>query len=171
MDLKCIRMPGNDETLNFISPYLQKEHIRKAADDYLLSPYGTYEFFRGIIFGIIRLYGVFDVTEPVRFLGFAFACVKGDTLDTHVMWDRHVPALSCSSMALAMAVKEAGPVRYIEANIPDFNRPAQNLARKLGYRDCGLRPDRLFNKNQKQFPCREFRVEPGGVKWDTWQQY
>ena len=170
MDLKCVRMPGNEDTLKFISPYLQKEHIRKAADDNLFSPYGMYAFFRGIISGMIRLYGVFDVESPMRFFGFSYCAIYGDLMETHVMWDRHVPALRCSSMALDLAVKEAGSVRHIEANIPDFNRPAQNLAKKLGYQDCGLRPDRLFKKNNKQFPCREFRVEIGGVQWDSWQQ-
>ena len=171
MDLKCIRMPGNDETLKFISPYLQKEHIRKGADDNLFTPYGMYSFFSGIKSGKIRLYGMFDVENPVRFFGFAFFCVHGDMLDAHVMWDRHVPALRCTSMALALAVNDAVSVRTIECNIPDFNRPAQNLAKKLGGLDCGLRQDRLFNKNNKQIPCREFRVEIGGVQWDSWQQY
>ena len=157
MKLECLRMPGTDRTLNFISPYLGQRHVQAGLEECIRTAYGMYCLFSRILDGYFRLYGVFDVDEPVDFLGFVFGHRDGETFEVHACWNRHVPTVKCSELAIECMVRdyadEGIAIRYIAGYIPDKNKAAQLYAKRSGFADCGLQDDKLFDG---QYPCRKF---------------
>lgn len=165
MDLVCKRLPANEETLKFISPFFQFEHVRDAIDDRWKTYYGIFCLFTGILTGQIRLFGVFDREEPMKFLGFQLGYLdeSGKTYENHAFWDRHVPTVECIELC-KKAVKadyasDGVDVKYAASYIPDRNRAAKWLALRSGCKDKGLSRDRFFSKDGYMLPCREFRCE------------
>lgn len=165
MNLECRRLPATEDTLKFISPFFALEHIRKAIDDRWRTCYGIYDLFIGIRLGKIRVYGVFDMATPMRFMGFELGWLDetGEAFEHHAFWDRKVPAVECVTLCKNYMkeefAKEGVTVKYAVGYIPDINRAAKRMALRAGCKDCGIRNDRVFYKNEYILPCREFRIE------------
>lgn len=165
MKLECKRLPATEDTLKFISPFFALEHVRKAIDDRWRTCYGIYDLFVGIRIGKVRVYGVFDMTMPMRFLGFEFGTLdeSGEAFEHHAVWDRNTPALECVMLCKDFMKEEFAAEGVIVTSavcyIPDSNRAAKWAAIRAGCKDCGIRNDRVFYKNGNILPCREFRME------------
>ena len=164
MELNCKRLPATDKTLQFLSPFWAKEHIKKAIDDRLNTCYGIFCLFAGILQGRIRVYGVFDLADPMRFLGFQWGYLDDDveTFENHACWDRYVPTVECVNLCKTVMKEDYAQdgitIKYAASYIPDINRAAKWLAFRCGCMDCGIKEDRLFHKANYIYPCREFRV-------------
>ena len=163
MKLVCKKLPGVDETLRFISPYFMLPHVRKYVDDVLYTPWGFYNLFLKIKFGQIRVYGTFVMSDPVQFAGFGFGTRHGNWFETHVVFDRGYPAAECLELCKKEMAedyrKEGYSIEYAAGFIPDFNRAAQRMLKRMGGVDHGIDETRILLKNGKSFPCREFRVK------------
>ncbi len=164
MDVVCRRLLPMDATLRFISPFLAKEHIQRNIDDNLRTYYGIYDFFLNLRLGRFRAYGVFNTGAPFQFYGFTFGYLDdtGETFEDHAFWDRGVDAAACTLLCRDFMVDEFArdgiAVTSAVGYIPDRNRAAQRMAKRVGAVDKGIRPDKLFLKDGKLYPCREFRL-------------
>ena len=165
MNLVCRRLPPSEETLKFLSAFLEKPHIQNVLDDRLKTFYGIYDLMIGIRIGKIRVYGVFDINPPLRFLGCELGELDPDgiSFEHHAFWDRHVATVNavnlCKNYMKNEFKNEGISVKYAVGHIPDCNRAAQLFARRAGAKDEGLNPKWKYYKNGKEFPCREFRIE------------
>lgn len=167
MKLVSKRLPATKETLQFISPFFRYEHVQKALDDRWKTYYGIFELFRGILAGEIRLYGVFDVDEPMRFLGFELVWLdeSKEAIEVHSFWERDLPKRAADLAALCKDVMKEDyasdgiQVKYVVSYIPEENRAAKRMARQFGCQELGLRKDKVFYKGEYIFPCREYRME------------
>ena len=59
----CRRLPASEGTIRFLSPFLAKKHIQNGIDDRMKTYYGSFCFFRNILAGKTRAYGVFETDE------------------------------------------------------------------------------------------------------------
>ena len=163
MEYVCKRLPGTGDTLRFISPFFMMPHMRKYADDAIYTPYGMYLLFTGIKEGIFRAYGVFGIeNNEVSFLGFCYGRRIADWFETHAVWDRKVPAGECCKLCMDTMVeeyeREGVHIKYAAGFIPDLNKAAQRMLRRIGGKDFGLHEELRFLKNGEYHPSREFRV-------------
>lgn len=164
-ELVCRRLLPIDATLRFISPFLAKEHIQRSIDDTFRTYYGIYDFMLNIRLGRYRAYGVFNTGTPFRFYGFTAGYLDdtGETFVDHAFWDRGVDAAACTLLCRDMVrdefAREGIIITSAVGYIPDRNRAAQRMARRLGAVDLGIRKDKLFLKDGKLYPCREFRLD------------
>ena len=139
--------------------------MQNGIDDRWRTYYGIYDLFTGIRSGRIRGYGVFDVSEPMRFLGFILGWVdgSGETFEVHAFWDRDVPTAKaielCKPVVKEDYAKDGIQLKYAVGYIPDRNRAAKWMALRAGGKDLGLRTDVTFHKGDYIFPCREYRFE------------
>ena len=168
---ECRRLPGNETTLRFLSPYLEQPHIRAGADDLLLAPYGIWNLFIGIRLGRERVYGVFGWSEdnerktPDVFAGFVVGHLdeSGTAFENHAFWNRGMSAADCAKLCIPVMkadfAKDGIRVSSVVGYIPDRNRAAKRYASQVGCLDRGLRTDKTFVKDGRVFPCREFRLE------------
>lgn len=165
MKLDCKRLPATDETLRFLSPFFAKEHVKRAIDDRLNSCYGVFCLFAGILNSKIRVYGVFDLTNSMRFLGFQWGYLDdtGEIFENHACWDRNVPTVKCVNLCKIVMqddyARDGITIKYAASYIPDINRPAKWLALRCGCEDCGIKKDRLFHKDNCVFQCRKFMIK------------
>ena len=168
MKIVAKRLPPTEETLRFISPLFEKEHVRKGIDERLLSPYGLYCLYIGIRLGRVRVYGCFemdDAAKPVRFLGFEYGCLDyaSATFETHAVWDRHTPAAECVKLCKECMKedyrKEGITVKWAAGYISVRNRAAILMARRVGAQDLGIRYDAQWQNRGESALCREFRIE------------
>lgn len=165
MGLVCKRLPGNDETLKFLSPHFLQKHVQDGIDDRWRTYYGIYDMFRAISDGRIRAYGVFDISEPMRFLGFVLGWLSedGETFEVHAFWERGVPTATaidlCKPVVKEDYAKDGIRLKYAAGYIPDRNRAAKWMAIRSGANDLGAENSRKFYKGDYIFPCREYRFE------------
>ena len=168
MRLVCKRLPGNDATLRFISPFFTKDHVREYCDDRVISPYGLYRVFNELLAGTMRAYGVFELDDDGkarRFDGFCFGWLRKDgvSFEFHAFFDRWTPAFDCLELAKVTMRddyrNDGIPVQYAVACVSEHHRAAKWMARRAGCRDCGIAADKSCVKGNHVYPCREFRIE------------
>ena len=164
MNLDCRRLPPIQQTVSFLSPFLMQEHIRKGLCDSMQTPQGSYLFFNGLMSGVFRAYGIFLIDgENIGFHGFTFGYLENGVFVDHLCLNRNAPALDCLKLAIRTMTgeyaREGAEVKAIEGNIPDRNRAARWIAKKLGFKDLGIREDKKFYKGDYIYPCRQFLLE------------
>jgi len=159
----CKRLPGTDNTLQFISNWFEDYYIRKAMDErFLTNHYVVYTVMDGIMRGGVQCYGVFDVKDDKAesFLGMAWGWIKHDNyFEVHFAFDRGVNTMECARLCLAEMKKHNPDVKGVVGYIPDSNRAARMFAKRFGCKDNGIRPEQVFIKNGMAYSCREFRIE------------
>ena len=164
-NLVCKRLPCTEDTLKFISPFFALEHVQKWIDDRWRTYYGIYDLFTAIRSGRVRGYGVFDVSDPMRFLGFILGWIDetGETFELHTFFDRDTATLEainlCKNTVKDDYAKDGILLKYAIGYIPDRNRAAKWLALRAHCKDRGLRKDKIYHKGDYIFPCREYRFE------------
>ncbi len=159
----CKRLPGTDNTLQFVSNWFEDYYIRKAMDERFISNhYVVYMLMSGILNGIFQAYGVFDVKDDKAesFLGMAWGWRRSDMyFEVHFAFDRGVDTMECARLCLAEMNKLNPDVKGVVGYIPDSNRAARMFAKRFGCRDNGIQQDKPFMKNGMAYSCREFRIE------------
>ena len=169
MRIFCNRLPATDDTLVFLSSFMEKTHIQKYIDPFWKTYFGIYELFFNIRNGAYRAYGAFELDDdgdPVRFLGFQLCMDDGKgKVETHCFWDRKTPVFQCVKLLKEKAVmdyaKDGNPVKCFVGYIPEDHVAARRLALSMGFRCCGAMYgwDRVVGGNIVR--TMEYRLDEG----------
>jgi len=159
----CKRLPGTNNTLQFISNWFEDYYIRAAMDERFLSNhYMVYLLMDGIKTGEVQVFGVFNVKEDKAedFLGCCFGWMREDQyFEVHFAFDRGIDTMDCARLCLAEGIAQNPDMKGVIGYIPDRNRAARMFAKRFGCRDNGIQQDKLFLKNGMAYSCREFRYD------------
>ena len=159
----CKRLPGTDNTLQFVSNWFEDYYIRLAMDERFISNhYIVFTLMNGILLGEVQVFGVFEVKDDKAedFLGLCFGWMRSDMyFEVHFAFDRGVDTMECARLCMAEGIAQNPGMKGVVGYIPDRNRAARMFAKRFGCRDNGIQQDKLFMKNGMAYSCREFRYD------------
>lgn len=156
--IKTVRkLPADRKTIEIMSEFLLLDHVMPELNHYRRTLPGIYDLFRLIETGGYGVFGAFD--KDFRIVGISWGTmVDHETFEVHFAFMRGVDTLTACRF-MRDEIKRHYGARYICGNIPECNRAAIILTRRLGFKDHGLTEYKHLTMAGKEYTCRKFVLE------------
>lgn len=121
----------------------------------------AHRFLKNIEDGEFLFFGVFD--DDGLFLGGVPGEIRDSVFYAHMFFRRKVDCVK-ATLLIEEEIKKycAGndiPLKAIAGFTPETYTAALRMAKKAGYKDCGMAPEEFLLKNGKKIPCRFMKKE------------
>lgn len=170
----AVRPEVTDANLREVSNLLCQDHVFYAVDPSFRSYVGAHRLFRSFEDGSQRLY--FSYAGDGKFLGCAWGGTESEfprQFYGHFIFHRHVDAFSCVDRMIGVCDGDYRADGVVLATlcsvVPDYNRAAGILNRRLGFKDMGV-VDRfeVRGADDRLYRCRKFVLDM--EEWRNGQQ-